>query len=246
MNRLRLLTFDVTNTILKVKDSPGHQYSAVAKNFGININATDLDSVYDKTWQKKKSEHPNYGKDHGMTTKVWWQDFICRVFVNAGYQGNVSPLQGVSDVLWKRFEDGTDWEAIPHSHEALTLLKGAGIKLGVVSNFDESLEKTLCVNKMDHYFDFVVTSVNAGTEKPDPAIFRRALSMSGGVSPSLAAHVGDDVSHDYFTPKSIGMAAFLFHPPESSPPGGESLGSVDQNDVISDLLALSRLLVTRG
>lgn len=47
MNRLRLLTFDVTNTILKVKDSPGHQYSAVAKNLGVNISASDLDNVYE-------------------------------------------------------------------------------------------------------------------------------------------------------------------------------------------------------
>lgn len=47
MNRLKLLTFDVANTILKIKDSPGYQYSAVAKNFGIIIKASDLDKVYE-------------------------------------------------------------------------------------------------------------------------------------------------------------------------------------------------------
>lgn len=240
MNRLRLLTFDVTNTILKVKDSPGHQYSAVAKNLGVNISASDLDNVYDNTWHQKKQEHPNYGKDHGMTTKEWWQDLICRVFVNAGYKGNLSLLRDVSDILWKRFEDGTDWEVIPHSHETLTALKNAGIKLGIVSNFDESLEKTLRVNKMDHYFDFVVTAANTGTEKPDPAIFHRALSMCG-MSPSESAHVGDDVSHDYLTPKSIGMTAFLFTP-ECAAVTGESLGRVDQRHIISDLLDLNRLV----
>lgn len=177
-----------------------------------------------------------------MTTKEWWKGFVCQVFVNAGYKGNPGALRGVFDVLWKRFEDGTDWEAIPHSHEALAALKNAGIKLGIVSNFDESLEKTLCVNHLDQYFDFVVTAASSGTEKPDPAIFRRALSMSG-MTPSVSAHVGDNVSHDYLTPKSIGMTAFLFI--QESAPVGESLEKVDQKDIIRDLLDLNKI-VTRN
>ena len=47
MNRLKLLTFDITNTILKVKNSPGHQYANVAKHFGINMSPADLDNVYE-------------------------------------------------------------------------------------------------------------------------------------------------------------------------------------------------------
>lgn len=47
MNRLKLLTFDITNTILKVKDSPGHQYASVAKHFGVNMSPADLDNVYE-------------------------------------------------------------------------------------------------------------------------------------------------------------------------------------------------------
>lgn len=240
MNRLKLLTFDVTNTILKVKDSPGHHYTSVAKHFGINMSPSDLDNVYDSMIQKKKQDHPNYGRDHGMTTKEWWQDLICRVFVTAGYKGKLSTLRCVSNELWDRFEEGTDWEVIPHSHETLSALRNAGITLGVVSNFDESLKKTLAVNKLDHYFDFLVTAVSAGTEKPDPAIFHHALSMSG-MSPSESGHVGDDISHDYHTPKSIGMSAFLFNRESTLPQS--SLASIDRKDVISDLLDLNRLVV---
>lgn len=239
MHRIKLLTFDITNTILKVKDSPGNQYAEIAKRFGVNIGASDLDSVYDATWQKQKQELPNYGKDQGMTTKEWWQNFVCKVFLSAGYRGRLSSLNGVSDELWNRFKEGLEWDVIPHSHESLSALKSAGIKLGVVSNFDERLEKTLSAYKLDQYFDFVVTAVSAGTEKPDPAIFKHALSMSG-MSPAVAGHVGDDISHDYYTPKSIGMSAFLFSPEKE-----DALGSVDKKDVISDLLDLNKLVVEK-
>jgi REG-2-like HAD superfamily hydrolase len=242
--RLKLLTFDVTNTILRLKESPGHQYAAVGKLFGIKMTPTALNKVYGSTWQQQKHDHPNYGIDQGMTTKDWWHKFVSRVFVNAGYQGNQDQLKKVSDVLWNRFKDGLEWEVIPNSHQILSTLKNAGIKLGVVSNFDERLEKTLAVYKLDHYFDFLITSVNTKLEKPNPSIFQHALSISG-MTADETGHVGDDVAHDYNAPKSIGITAFLFSEkcldtatkaPESA---GQSFDNVNLTDVITDLMDLN-------
>jgi REG-2-like HAD superfamily hydrolase len=245
--RLKLLTFDVTNTILRVKDSPGHQYSEVGKMFGIAVSPTAINKVYGTTWQQKKQDHPNYGVDHGMTTKDWWHDFVKRVFVKAGYQGNHDELKKVSDSLWNRFQDGLSWEVIPNSREILSVLKNAGIKLGIVSNFDERLEKIIAAHKMDHYFDFLVTSHNTGLEKPNPSIFQHALSISG-FTPDVVGHVGDDVSHDYKTPKDMGMSAFLFSEksldstkaPESA---GQSLTDVNQGEIITDLMDLKQIVM---
>ena len=60
----------------------------------------------------------------------------------------------------------------------LQALCDRGIKLGIVSNFDERLERTLLTHRLLHYFDFVVTTVSARSEKPDPAIFHTALDMA--------------------------------------------------------------------
>ena len=35
---LKLVTVDVTNTLIKVAGSPGRQYALVAKKFGVNID----------------------------------------------------------------------------------------------------------------------------------------------------------------------------------------------------------------
>ena len=53
MYRLRLLTFDLYNTLIKVHGSPSHQYAKVARSFGIDIPEADIERVYQKTWRQK-------------------------------------------------------------------------------------------------------------------------------------------------------------------------------------------------
>jgi len=53
MYRLRVLTFDVYNTLIRVQGSPSHQYAKVAKSFGINISEADIEKVYQPTWRQK-------------------------------------------------------------------------------------------------------------------------------------------------------------------------------------------------
>jgi len=53
MYRLKVLTFDLFNTLIKVQGSTSQQYAKVAKSFGIDIPEADIQSVYQKTWQQK-------------------------------------------------------------------------------------------------------------------------------------------------------------------------------------------------
>ena len=239
MSKLKLLTFDITNTLLKVKISPGSLYSEVAKSYGVNIHGSELDRVYPSTWQLKKRQHPNYGRRDGITTKQWWSGFVQMVFVNAGYRGSIYIIEEIATSLWDTYNEGSSWEVIPHTHECLSSMKNAGLRLGVISNFDERLQSTLVAHRLDSYFDFLVTSASVGVEKPDPAIFRFALGVSG-VHPSEAGHVGDDLSHDYLAPKSIGMTAFLLD--RDNKVAGRSVKGVDQKFVIRDLLELNRFV----
>lgn len=52
MLRLRLLTFDLINTLVKVRVSPAHQYTEVARNVGVHVKETDILHVYQPTWRQ--------------------------------------------------------------------------------------------------------------------------------------------------------------------------------------------------
>ena len=74
---------------------------------------------------------------------------------------------------------------------ALGALRGAGLRLASVANWDVSLTAHLDEAGLAPLFDAVVTSAEAGAAKPDPAPFLLALARLG-VRPERALHVGDD------------------------------------------------------
>ena len=128
MSRLRLITFDVTNTLLRLRGSPGREYANVAKMFGVNIGHDELDRVYLDVWAEKKSEHPIYGLSEGLTTKQWWADFVRRVFCRAGYTGSPVILEVVAEKLHEKFSEGKNWETMPFASDVLKVgARGVGL-----------------------------------------------------------------------------------------------------------------------
>jgi putative hydrolase of the HAD superfamily len=74
--------------------------------------------------------------------------------------------------------------------QALELLRAAGLSLACVSDWDIGLREQLAKVGLDHLFDVVLTSAEAGAPKPEPALFLEALSRLR-VQPGRAVHVGD-------------------------------------------------------
>jgi putative hydrolase of the HAD superfamily len=83
------------------------------------------------------------------------------------------------------------FEAVPGAIEMLEELRGRGLDLAVVSNWDVGLAEHLERIGVGHLFSAIVTSAEAGAAKPDPAVFRLALERLR-VEPARALHVGDE------------------------------------------------------
>jgi putative hydrolase of the HAD superfamily len=83
------------------------------------------------------------------------------------------------------------FEEVPGAGETLRQLRGRGLRLGVVANWDFALPEHLGRLGLDGLVDTVVTSARAGVAKPDPAIFELALAELG-VDAERALHVGDE------------------------------------------------------
>src|SRR5205807_1475626 len=80
--------------------------------------------------------------------------------------------------------------------------------LAVVSNFDGRLPRVLASLGLRPLVDLVVHSTAAAAAKPDPAIFRAALSALG-VAPSAALHAGDGPVADVEGARRAGLRAVL-------------------------------------
>lgn len=88
------------------------------------------------------------------------------------------------------------WYSVyPEVLPVLEELRRRGLKLAVVSNWEPSLGRFLKEFEVDGYFDTVLSSFAVGVHKPDPFIFRRALS-SLGVTADQVIHVGPSLEED--------------------------------------------------
>ncbi|CAM3353601.1 HAD family hydrolase [Deinococcus saxicola] len=99
---------------------------------------------------------------------------------------------------------------MPHAHAVLTGLRGRGVLLGIVTNgWEVPQRQTLAGLDLTRRVDDVVISRAVGLSKPDPAIYRLALSRLG-VTAADSWFVGDSPRNDVSGPQAAGLrAAFL-------------------------------------
>lgn len=97
------------------------------------------------------------------------------------------------------------FEEVP---DVLRAARERGVRLVVVSNWDVSLHGVLVETGLAPLVDGVVTSAEAGSAKPEPAIFALALALAG-VSAGEAMHVGDSVEHDVAGARAAGIEPLL-------------------------------------
>jgi putative hydrolase of the HAD superfamily len=90
----------------------------------------------------------------------------------------------------------------------LTDLKSRGLTLGLISNVEQDMARTLTKLGLTAWLKIIVTSQDAGAGKPRPEIFRLALKQ-GGVKPEEAIYVGDQYNVDIVGARGVGMQGIL-------------------------------------
>lgn len=96
----------------------------------------------------------------------------------------------------------------PEVPDALGRMRDAGLRLVAVSNWDCSLHEVLDRTGVAAHLDGAVTSAQAGSAKPDGAIFSAALRVAA-VPATAALHVGDSVREDVEGARAAGIEAVL-------------------------------------
>lgn len=234
MSSIRLITFDVTNTMIRVLGSVGRNYANVTAQYGGNVDASKIDAVFRNQYKLQMSRYPNFGVKSGITPFKWWNNLVIECFKDAGYDG--PSLTQIANHLYIHFASSKGWEIIPGTVDALDSLKSRGLRLGVISNFDNRLEKILHELSLAHYFDFIIDSATFGDAKPSRAVFDHALQIAQ-TEAVAALHVGDNEKNDYHGAINAGMNAVLLLEESKTVPE-----SVDAKRVIRNLGELEKKL----
>ena len=119
----------------------------------------------------------------------------------------VSERLGI-DLSVEELVESIRFDVYPDVQPALSDLRGRGLTLVAVSNWDISLPRVLERCGLGGQLDGTVTSAGAGARKPDPAIFDAALELAG-CEPGEALHVGDTPEEDLEAAHAAGIEVLL-------------------------------------
>jgi putative hydrolase of the HAD superfamily len=106
--------------------------------------------------------------------------------------------------------------------DTLRALRARALYLGLVSNIDDDqLEHLIELAEIGELFDSALSSEQASSCKPDPAIFEEAVQRAG-CAPDEALFVGDTLAQDIAGANRAGLrSVLLWHREDRDPPQGE-------------------------
>ena len=198
MNRfqnIQAVTFDVGGTLIDPRPSVGHVYAEVAARHGLkNLSVEMLNRRFLAVWRAQ----PDL-----VQTKAAWAEIVDQVFLGLVER---PPSQTFFSELYQRFSEPGAWHIYEDVLPALKTLGARGLRLGVISNWDDRLRPLLSRLGLANHFQTIVVSCEAGSAKPAPAIFQKAAGQLG-MEGSVILHVGDSLEMDIQAAQSAGWSA---------------------------------------
>jgi putative hydrolase of the HAD superfamily len=201
------VTFDVTHTLIHPPQAAAI-YAEVLGRHGIQATEAQLRQLIPTVWQEMACRatlgHDRFAS-HPGGARGFWRRFLDRLTEHLGL---APPSPFVAAELWDRFLRPEAWEVYADVRPALAELRRRGVRLGVVSNWDDRLPELLARLDLRPFFETVVYSAAVGAEKPHPRIFREAVARLS-VAPEATLHVGDSRRDDLEGAQGAGLRALL-------------------------------------
>ncbi|MES2617064.1 MAG: HAD-IA family hydrolase [Bacteroidota bacterium] len=207
LSRFEVVFFDLDNTIYPY--TPAHKVAqkAALEQFS-QAYALTMD---DATARYKAARHIIHDRLHGQASShsrlLYFKEMI------QALDGKVNMADAL---VYERAYWHTFLEAMQPDPQAMALikqLKQAGKRLGIITDLTTQIQLEK-FNKLElwDYFDCMITSEEAGIEKPNEGIFALALQTMNTAA-SNCAMIGDNPDTDGGA-EAIGMTPFIIQLPQ--------------------------------
>lgn len=210
MQQPKVILLDAVGTLFGVRGSVGEVYSAIAAEFGVQVQAEALNDAFLQAFAAfEPAVFPGATSEEIPYCEFqWWQMVAERTFYQVGAFEQFANFTEFFDELYQHFATAEPWFIYPDVLPALEQWRRIGIQLGIVSNFDSRLNHVLNALKLQEFFTSITISTQIGVAKPDPQIFTAALEKHY-CDAKDAWHIGDSFRQDYEGARAAGLRAIL-------------------------------------
>ncbi len=208
------VVFDAGGTLFDMNPPREETFAEVLGEDGFEIDVSELRSSMKRTEREMDRE---FAMIQGSDDRDFWLKYDKHVLTDIGYKGDFDSIScKISEAFGRRVPDLDSWKNFPETVDVLEALRHRTLKLGVISNASDLVNRVLDHLDLSKYFDFIVVSQIVGISKPSPGIFRIA-SQEAGMAPNRILYVGDRPATDIEGAVRAGLNAILVDRYDSYP-----------------------------
>ena len=195
--------FDVDDTLIEWTVSWPEAFVQAATEVGVSVTVEEasralshcLRTVYDDVVRA----HAAHGDE-----RACWLDYDGRVLARMGVdQGRQRATERVLELL----SAPEAKRLFPEVPGVLSTLKGAGARLGIITNRPAAAPDLAALGVVD-YFEPIIDVLGTGSTKRDGGVFRMAAAMAAEAGLD-AWHVGDSYDGDILGARAAGLCPVL-------------------------------------
>jgi len=206
---VRAVFFDAGETLLYPHPSFAEVFTEVLRGEGYTVEPARVQEVVSAYSQRftdtvLSGEGRLWSTSSDRSRQMWrgiYDAFLSEVGIDREHER-------LFEALHARFTDLGTYRLHADALPTLERLRKAELTLGLISNFEEWLERLLETLEVHHFFSTVVISGVEGVEKPDARIFEIALERAG-VAAEDSVYVGDHPFFDVDAARQAGMLPVL-------------------------------------
>ena len=227
------ILFDLDNTLYDYGHSHAKALAEVRAKLGRNLGLAPerFDALYDEARASIKADLKDNASAHSRLL------YFQRMIELTGLRSDVVMALDCEQTYWRTFLSAAS--LFPDVEETIRLIRSLGVQMAIVTDLTAQIQfRKIVYFGLESLVDHVITSEEAGADKPAAAIFdlvRRKLDLKSGAP---AWMIGDEAKKDCEGAKMhLGAVTFLRRTGAVSAP--------PQADVVFDRFAEVKSLVQR-
>lgn len=231
MTKIKTVIFDLDGTLYNYRKADQaakkELYGYCKSRFG--LSEEEADRLFAEMFQKQQKEMHGQAASHSrlIRSQMVLEKLEKPLFPHA---------LAMSNLYWDTFFDSM--EAEPGIQELLRALRLYGIRIGCGTNMTTWVQyEKIRRLKLGPYMDFMVTSEEAGAEKPSVAFFTYLLLKTGS-APEECVFIGDSYKGDFEGSTNAGLKGVWYaaYPKEKDLQREAAARTEDRIDHFADCL----------
>lgn len=201
---IKAVFFDLGDTLIESSSSAFETFQKILKTQGVYVSVEEVENAFTAAREELGDKFEQLiGRIPSSEFYRMWDSCVLKAL-------RITDNGDLARIIHEQWSTTIKIMMFPDVKPTLTILKGKGIKTGIISNAYEEEIREICegVGLDELFFDIIVGSDTAQKAKPDPEIFTYALRKLK-ITPEEAIFVGNDLEKDYNGAKRAGMNPFL-------------------------------------